>query len=267
MFFCRCCAATLGNTESPDRASTTPKYPSFHRTCLQYWAGREKETAYTAERIANAGDMIGGTAKLAETNARNMLALHFRRRLHQYIRFRYAPKRVLQLKYKDAKRLGDSCYRCKKAPVLDEYDRPTGKTTSIVLWEWQLRENCSHFLRKLYGMLSWLEMFAAEYPSTRGTKLYSILPVSTSVQAAYVEVNGSMLFGVFDRLLKREGTKESVEEYLRTRLNIVPTEKRTSDSQRPFAKKTFQMHRAEILRKVFDATQFETENRKFADEM
>jgi len=45
MFFYRCCAAVLGNIESRDRASTAPKDPSFHQTCLQHWAGRENETA------------------------------------------------------------------------------------------------------------------------------------------------------------------------------------------------------------------------------
>jgi hypothetical protein len=39
MFFYRCCAATLGNIESRDQALTSPKDLSFHRICLQYWAG------------------------------------------------------------------------------------------------------------------------------------------------------------------------------------------------------------------------------------
>jgi hypothetical protein len=98
MFFSRCCAATLANIESRDRASTAPKDPSFHRICLQYWAGRENETAFTSERVVNANSLISEVAKMMEINARNMVALHFRRRLHQYIRFRYAPQRELQLK-------------------------------------------------------------------------------------------------------------------------------------------------------------------------
>jgi len=97
MFFNSCCAATLANIESRDRASTAPKDPSFHRTCLQYWAGRENETAYTPERIVNANDMINEVAKMMEINARNMVALRFRRRLHQYIRFRSAERIVAQV--------------------------------------------------------------------------------------------------------------------------------------------------------------------------
>jgi hypothetical protein len=58
---------------------------------LQYWAGRENETAYTAERIVNANSMINEVGKKMEINACNMVALHFRRRLHQYISFRYVP--------------------------------------------------------------------------------------------------------------------------------------------------------------------------------
>ncbi|RLN47583.1 hypothetical protein BBJ29_009796 [Phytophthora kernoviae] len=96
MFFYRCCTATLGNIEKRDRGSTESKYPAFHKTCLCYWTGRERESAYDPEFIQNAGDMINEMAKLMEINALNMIALHFRRRLHQYIRFRmgYSPGKL-----------------------------------------------------------------------------------------------------------------------------------------------------------------------------
>jgi hypothetical protein len=68
------------------------------------------ETANTAERVVYENSMINEVAKMMEINARNMVALHFLRRLHKYIRFRYAPQRELQLKSKDTKRLVDSCY-------------------------------------------------------------------------------------------------------------------------------------------------------------
>jgi hypothetical protein len=139
--------------------------------------------------------MINEVAKMMEINARNMVALYFHRRLHQYIRFRNAPQRELQLKYKDTKRLVDSFYRVRKVPVIDE-ERPTGQSTSvwtewdatndpiekelrewlgIVPWEWRLRQNTAHFVCKLYDMLTWMEMFVEEHPSTRGAKLYSLL--------------------------------------------------------------------------------------------
>jgi hypothetical protein len=175
MVFYRCCAATLGNTESRDRASTTPKYPSFHRNCLQYWSGREREIASTSESVVNANDMINEVAKLMEINAKNMLTLHFRRRLHQYVRFPYAPENKIEMKYKDAKRLVDSCYRVKMQPVLDENEQPTGRMEpvwtewddtsdsiekelrewlEIVPWQWQLRANSGHFISKLFDMLA-----------------------------------------------------------------------------------------------------------------
>jgi len=59
MFFYRCCAATLGNIESRDRASTAPKDPSFHRTCLQYWADRDGEHS-GARRLRKQHDQRGG---------------------------------------------------------------------------------------------------------------------------------------------------------------------------------------------------------------
>jgi len=75
--------------------------------------------------------MINEVATMVEINARNMVALHFRRRLHQYIRFRYATQRELQFKYRDTKRLVDICYRVRKAPVIDDEGRRTGQSTSV----------------------------------------------------------------------------------------------------------------------------------------
>ncbi|KAG4044315.1 hypothetical protein PC123_g20242 [Phytophthora cactorum] len=249
MFFYRCCAATLGNIEKRDRPKNQTQYKSFHETCQRYWANRERETAYTSESMLNAGDMINETAKLMEINALNMIALHFRRRLHQYIRFRYARS------YKETKTLVDSCYRVRSEPELDGDDNPTGETTTvwtewdetedpvelelgewlkIIPWQSPIRANSAHFVRKLYDML-----------------------------AAYIKLNGSTLHGLFARIIHIP----KVEDFLKNELNIVPTKKNTLGAQRPFAKPTFQKNRAEILRKVLDVQQFETSNRKFADEV
>jgi hypothetical protein len=115
-------------------------------------------------------------------------------------------------------------------------------------------------------MLTWTEMFVEEHPSTRGAKLYSLLPVATSFQAAYVKINASTLYGLFARLCSVDSSREWVDEYLWTALNIDSAKKRASDSPRPFTKKTFQTHRSEIMRKVFSVAQFKTKTRKFADE-
>ncbi|KAG3081418.1 hypothetical protein PC121_g6436 [Phytophthora cactorum] len=199
--------------------------------------------------MVNAENLINEMAKLMEINALNMIALHFLRRLHQYIRFRYARN------YKETKKLVDSCYRVRSEPKLDGDGNPTGKTTKvwtewdetedpvevelrgwlkIVPWQSQIRANSAHFVHKLYDMLVWIEKYVAEHPNTKGASLYTLLPV---------------------------------EDFLKNELNIVPTKKKTLGAQRPFAKPTFQKNRAEILRKVFDVQQFETSNRKFADEV
>jgi hypothetical protein len=116
-------------------------------------------------------------------------------------------------------------------------------------------------------MLTWMEVFVEEHPSTRGTRLYSLLPVATSFQAANVKINASTPFGLFARLRSVDSSREWVDEFLWTALNIDPSKKRASDSTRPFTKKTFQTHRSEIMRKVFSVAQFETKTRKFADEV
>jgi hypothetical protein len=116
-------------------------------------------------------------------------------------------------------------------------------------------------------MLTWMEMFVEEHPSTRGARLYSLLPAAMSFQAAYVKINASSLHGLLARLRSVDSSREWVDEYLWTALNIDPTKKRASDSPRSFTEKTFQTHQSEIKRKVFGVAQFETKTRKFADEV
>jgi hypothetical protein len=82
-----------------------------------------------------------------------------------------------------------------------------------------------------------------------------------------VKINASTLFGLFARLRSVDSSREWVDEFLWTALNIDLTKKRASDSPRPFTEKTFQTHRSEIKRKVFSVTQLETKTRKFADEV
>ncbi|RLN50300.1 hypothetical protein BBJ29_008522 [Phytophthora kernoviae] len=201
--------------------------------------------------------MVNEMAKLMEINALNMIALHFRRRLHQYIRFRYAKKGDTELKYRETRRLVNSCYRVRSAPEKDDDDIPTDKTV-----KWQIRANCAHFLHKLYDMLAWMEKVVDKHPKTKGARLYSLLPVATTFQAAYVKLNASTLHGLLARLIDLP----KVENFLKKELNIVLARKRTG-SQLPFDKKTFQKNRSEVIRKVFDVEQFETRNRKFVDEI
>ncbi|KAG3135066.1 hypothetical protein PI126_g18409 [Phytophthora idaei] len=278
MFFYPCCAATVGNIEKRDRPKDQTQYKPFHETCQRYWANRERETAYTSESMLNAGDVINEAAKLMELNAFNMIALHFRCRLHQYIRFRYARN------YKETKKLVDSCNRVRSEPELDGDGNPTGKTTTV--WtEWdetedpvelelrgwlnivpgqsQIRANLAHFVHKHYDMLVWIGKYVAEHPNTKGARLYTLLPVATSFQAAFIKQNVSTLHGLFARIIHIP----EVEDFLKNELDIVPTKKKTIGAERPFAKPTFQKNWAEILLKVFDVQQFETSNRKFTDEM
>ncbi|KAG2526341.1 hypothetical protein JM18_004438 [Phytophthora kernoviae] len=131
----------------------------------------EREFAYDPEFIQNAGDMVNEMVKLMEINVLNMIALHFRRRLHQYIRFRSAPGK-------------------------DDDGIPTGKMV-----KWQIRANCAHFLHKMYDMLAWMEKVLGKHPKTKGARLYSLLPVATAFQAVYVKLNASTLHGLLVRLI------------------------------------------------------------------
>ncbi|RLN52836.1 hypothetical protein BBJ29_004049 [Phytophthora kernoviae] len=111
-------------------------------------------------------------------------------------------------------------------------------------------------------MLAWMEKVVDKHQKTKGARLYSLLPVATTFQAAYIKLNASTLHGLLARLTDLP----EVENFLKKELNIVLARKRTG-SQLPFDKKTFQKNRSEVIRKVFDVEQFETRNRKFADEI
>ncbi|KAG7375202.1 hypothetical protein PHYPSEUDO_002630 [Phytophthora pseudosyringae] len=150
MFFYRCCTATMANHNSFEA-----KYPSFHTTCLRYWAGRERVPTYAAENVVYGGSMINEMARLMKINALNMIALHFRRRLHQYIRFRYAPEGKLELKYRDAKRLVDSCFRVKSVPEKDADGNVTENTTKAwTQWD-DSTDPVELELRAWLGMVPW----------------------------------------------------------------------------------------------------------------
>ncbi|KAF4322048.1 hypothetical protein G195_004270 [Phytophthora kernoviae 00238/432] len=234
MPFYRCYTTTLRNIEKRDRGSIESKFPAFHKICLHYWGGggRERESAYDPEFTQNADNMVNEMMKLMEINALNMIALHFRRRPHQYIRFQ---------------------------SVLEKSDDgiPTGKTV-----KWQIRVNCTHFLHKLYDMLAWMEKVVDKHPKAKGARLYSLLPVATTFQAASVKWNASTLHGLLARLLDLP----EVENFLKKELNIVRARKRT-ESQLPFDEKTSQKNQGEVIREVFDVKQFEMRNRKFVDEI
>ncbi|RLN53105.1 hypothetical protein BBJ29_009055 [Phytophthora kernoviae] len=250
MFFYRCCTATLRNIEKRGRGSTKFKYPSFQKTCLRYWAGRERESAYDPEFIQNAGDMVNEMAKLMGSTLSTSV--------------------------------GGYTSTFGSVPEKDDDGIPAGKTVKvwtewgdtddpieqelrewlgIVPWQWQIRANCAHFRHKLYDMLAWMEKVVDKHSKMKRARLYSRLPVATTFQAAYVKLNASTLHGLLARLI---GLLE-VENFLKKELNIVLARKRTS-AQLPFDKKTFQKNRSEVIRKVFDVEQFETRNRKFADE-
>ncbi|RLN71882.1 hypothetical protein BBJ29_003972, partial [Phytophthora kernoviae] len=104
-------------------------------------------------------------------------------------------------------------------------------------------------------MLAWMEKVEDKHPKTKRARLYSLLPVATTLQAAYVKLNASTLHGLLARFIDLP----EVENFLKKELNIVLARKRTG-SQPPFDKKTFQKNRSEVIRKVFDVEQFKTRN-------
>jgi hypothetical protein len=70
--------------------------------------------------------------QLMTINAGNMIDLQFRRRLQQFIWFRYAKQGEIQLSRADTKKLNWSCNRMKTQHIVSE----TGGTVSRLTNEW-----------------------------------------------------------------------------------------------------------------------------------
>ncbi|KAG2871982.1 hypothetical protein PC119_g26314 [Phytophthora cactorum] len=100
MFSYRCCTASLASTEKPDRYKVISRHPGLHKTFLLYWELHQQTPSHVSSSLEYCSRMINAM----EINAANMLVLHFRRRLHQYVRFRYANEGKLQLSYKETKK-------------------------------------------------------------------------------------------------------------------------------------------------------------------
>ncbi|RLN61973.1 hypothetical protein BBP00_00005051, partial [Phytophthora kernoviae] len=66
-------------------------------------------------------------------------------------------------------------------------------------------------------MLAWMKKVVDKHPKTKGARLYSLLPVATTFQAAYVKLNTSTLHGLLARLIDLL----EVENFLKKELNIV----------------------------------------------
>ncbi|KAF4322744.1 hypothetical protein JM18_004342 [Phytophthora kernoviae] len=147
----------------------------------------------------------------------------------------------------DRKRKKGDCAE-ESAPEKDNDGILTGKTV-----KWQIRANCAHFLHKLYDMLAWMKKIVDKHPKTKGVRLYSLLPVATMFQAAYVKLNASTLHSLLVRLIDLP----KAENFLKKELNIVLARNKTR-LQLTFDKKTFQKNRSEVIRRVFDVEQFET---------
>jgi hypothetical protein len=89
-----------------------------------------------------------------------------------------------------------------------------------------------------------MEKFTEKHPKTKGTRLYSRLPYSSSYANCYVTVNGSTLHGICARIFKRTGWK----------LDSVPLAPLGGLAHGSF----FQDNRSRLLREIFSVAQFET---------
>ncbi|ETP52213.1 hypothetical protein F442_02736 [Phytophthora nicotianae P10297] len=231
MFFYRCCAASLGSTEKRDRYKTNPKYPDLNKTFLMYWELRQQLRAHVAPSLGYCGAMINEMITKMAVNTANMLARHFRRRLYQYVRLRYAKEGKIQLSFNKTKKLIDSCYRVQEVLEFDtngnltatmkmwgawdkwrtSEERELREWLGMAPWHWTIRENLGYFVTKVYDMLLWMEDFVEKHPKTRGAHLYSLLPQSSSFIPSHVTLNATTLYELFCRIYDNPVAKKSRE--------------------------------------------------------
>jgi hypothetical protein len=74
-----------------------------------------------------------------------------------------------------------------------------------VPWESSIRKNRCHYKRKIADMLSWMECIQRWCPKTKGTRLYSLLPLGSSYAVAFMKINASVLRGLCGRIYKQHG--------------------------------------------------------------
>ncbi|KAG7377023.1 hypothetical protein PHYPSEUDO_012268 [Phytophthora pseudosyringae] len=179
--------------------------------------------------------MINEMARLMKINALNMIALHFRRRLHQYIRFRYAPEGKLELTYRETKRLVDGCFRVKSVPEKDVDGKLTGKMVKVWTESDETEDETELALRAWLGIVprQWLTTVPTSFASW--TRVYSLLAGCYIISGRVRKINASTLHGLFLRVIDQP----KVEVFLKNELNVVPTKKRMSESERPFTVGTF----------------------------
>jgi hypothetical protein len=121
-FFYLCCSTTLQSTEEQDRqererrshSRLEVKHPELYRNIADYWEERRQISSYTPmESFVHGGASLNETTVLMAINAANAIALNFRKRLYQFIRFLYAPDGDVALGKEETTALVNSCYRVK----------------------------------------------------------------------------------------------------------------------------------------------------------
>jgi len=215
-FFYSCCSATLQSTEERDRqeherrghSRLEVKHPELYRAITAYWEERRQVSSYTPmESFEYGGASLNETATLITINAANAIALNFRKRLYQFVRFLYAHDGDVELGKEETKALVNSCYRVKTRRERNERGEVVTVKTSewddtsdgvelelrkwlaIVPWPGSIRQHRNHFSLRLFDMLSWMEAFAGQHSDLKGMRLNSLLPHSQSCAAAYTKIN------------------------------------------------------------------------------
>jgi hypothetical protein len=247
------------------------KHPELYRTIAAYWEKRRQVSSYTPmESFVHGGASLNEMPALMAMNAASAIALNFRKRLYQFIRFRHAHDGDVELGKEDTKAFVNSHYRVKTRRERDERGEVVTVKTSewddtsdavelelrkwlgILPWPGNICQHLGHFSLRFFDMLSWMEAFAGQHSNLKGARLDSLLPHSQSYAPARMKINASVHQGLCFRAYKRHG---------QVLLNVSPDQV----SRRQF--NTNEANRETILRRAFYITRLKTRSRRLACEV
>lgn len=222
MMYSHCCSASLSRRPHFFYNRNAAQYADLYETCVQYWSASRTEPTYSAVSQTNWSRLLNELARTTFVNAKTMISHHFRSRLRQYIRFRYAPAGKTHLSSRATNRLVSSCYRVISQPGFarpghhllvyddtnDAQELELRAWIGMIPWKHNIVQHSGHFTQKLYQMQTWMENFASHHPRMKGTKLYSLLPLPTSHEPMYITVNSASLYASVAGIQRRDQLSE-----------------------------------------------------------
>lgn len=228
-FFYRCCAGIVNRERSVGD-------PELDKTISLVKLQRPSSGYAPPEKLPLALLMCD-LARQMRTNYQNHVVMNFGKRLLRMIRLRYRLKKVSPAKFLE-KAFSDDTDKTPDHLELQSW-------LQICPSEENIKTNLGHFLQKSRDILRFME---SQPPNTKWARTFSLLPLKGSYVPSHITISNSGL-----QLLLQLATK--------TRNNVAFC------GFSSMTKETFDIHKEQLWREIFDIGRYETRNRRFAFEI